>query len=98
MNADNKKSAEIRVYLRPHLKVAKRHQKKSYKSNMIMVTAEKIKEAIDSLPEKEYIILRKWFSENDWKKWDKKIEQENLRESAFICVPFNTCKMHQKII
>ncbi len=42
-----------------------------------MVTAEKIIEAINSLPEREYIRLRKWFSENDWKKWDKKIEQDS---------------------
>jgi hypothetical protein len=42
-----------------------------------MLTAEKIKQAITSLPEKEYINLRKWFSENDWKKWDKEIKQDS---------------------
>ncbi len=42
-----------------------------------MITAEKIKEAITSLPEKEYIKLRQWFSENDWKKWDNKIQQDS---------------------
>ena len=42
-----------------------------------MFTAEKIKEAINSLPEKEYVRLRKWFSEKDWKKWDKKIKQDS---------------------
>ncbi len=41
-----------------------------------MITAEKIKEAINLLPEKEYIILRKWFSETDWIKWDRKIKQD----------------------
>ena len=38
------------------------------------ITAEKIKESINLLPENEYIKLRKWFSEKDWKKWDSKIK------------------------
>ncbi len=42
-----------------------------------MITADKIKEAITSLHENEYIRLRKWFSENDWKKWDEKIRQDS---------------------
>ncbi len=42
-----------------------------------MVSAQKIKKAIKELPEKEYISLRKWFSETDWKKWDKKIKQDS---------------------
>jgi len=42
-----------------------------------MFTAEKIKKAINSLPEKEYVRLRKWFSEKDWKKWDRKIKQDS---------------------
>ena len=42
-----------------------------------MITADKIKEAITYLPENEYIRLKKWFSENDWKKWDKKIRQDS---------------------
>ncbi len=33
-----------------------------------------IKEAIEALPEKDYIQLRQWFSEKDWGKWDKQIE------------------------
>ena len=42
-----------------------------------MLTAEEIKKGIDSLPEKEYIQLRKWFSERDWNEWSKKIEQDS---------------------
>ncbi|QTA93687.1 hypothetical protein [Desulfonema magnum] len=42
-----------------------------------MLTAEEIKREINSLPEKEYVRLRKWFSEKDWDKWDKKIEQDS---------------------
>jgi len=42
-----------------------------------MITVEEIKKAIASLPEKEYVSLRKWFSEKDWEKWDKKIEKDS---------------------
>jgi len=42
-----------------------------------MITAEKIKESINLLPENEYIKLRKWFSEKDWKKWDNEIKQDS---------------------
>ncbi len=42
-----------------------------------MLTVEQIKEAIVSLPEKEYIILRKWFSEKDWEKWDEQIKEDS---------------------
>ncbi len=37
---------------------------------------EEIKEAIAALPEKEYILLRKWFSERDWQKWDLQIKKD----------------------
>jgi hypothetical protein len=38
-----------------------------------MSRVEEIKEAIDTLPEEEYIQLRQWFSEKDWQKWDQQI-------------------------
>ncbi len=38
-----------------------------------MSTVSEIKEAIETLPEKDYIQLRQWFSEKDWGKWDKQI-------------------------
>jgi hypothetical protein len=41
-----------------------------------MLTAEQIKEAIISLPEKEYVKLRDWFLEKDWEDWDKQIEHD----------------------
>lgn len=41
-----------------------------------MLTAEKIKEAIISLPKTEYVKLRDWFLEKDWEDWDKEIEQD----------------------
>ncbi|MBF0229875.1 MAG: hypothetical protein HQK63_09865 [Desulfamplus sp.] len=42
-----------------------------------MITAEEIKHAIESLPEKEYVKLRKWFSKKDWDKWDEAIELDS---------------------
>lgn len=42
-----------------------------------MITAEEIKHAIESLPEIEYVKLRKWFSERDWDKWDKDIQRDS---------------------
>ncbi|GJQ49205.1 hypothetical protein KsCSTR_19970 [Candidatus Kuenenia stuttgartiensis] len=38
-----------------------------------MSTVSKIKEAIETLPENEYVQLRQWFLEKDWEKWDNQI-------------------------
>lgn len=40
----------------------------------------KVKEiqvAIESLQEKEYVRLRRWFSEKDWEKWDQEIKENS---------------------
>ncbi len=42
-----------------------------------MAKIEDIKTAIESLPEKEFIALREWFSEKDWEKWDRQIETDS---------------------
>jgi hypothetical protein len=42
-----------------------------------MSKVEEIKEAIAALPEEEYILLRKWFSEKDWKQWDLQIKKDS---------------------
>lgn len=42
-----------------------------------MSTVNEIKEAIETLPEKDYIKLRQWFSEKDWGKWDKQISEDS---------------------
>ncbi len=39
-----------------------------------MSKVNEIKSAIESLPEKEYVELRNWFSEKDWQNWDRQIE------------------------
>lgn len=36
-----------------------------------------IQSAIESLREKEYSRLRKWFTERDWEKWDREIETDS---------------------
>jgi len=42
-----------------------------------MAKVNKIKAAIEALPEEEYVQLRRWFSEKDWEKWDRKIELDS---------------------
>jgi len=36
-----------------------------------------IRKAIETLSEAEYVELRRWFSERDWKKWDQEIENDS---------------------
>ena len=42
-----------------------------------MSKVEELEKAIDALPEEEYVQLRQWFSEKDWRKWDQQIEAES---------------------
>lgn len=41
-----------------------------------MSKVEEIELAIESLSEEEYARFRRWFSERDWQKWDRKIEAD----------------------
>ena len=42
-----------------------------------MSKVDELKAAIEALPEDDYIELRQWFSEKDWQKWDKQIEEDS---------------------
>lgn len=42
-----------------------------------MTTIEQVLRSIESLSREEYTRLRKWFSERDWEKWDKQIEEDS---------------------
>lgn len=42
-----------------------------------MSKIEELKSTIEALPEDEFIELRQWFSEKDWQKWDKQIEEDS---------------------
>ncbi len=42
-----------------------------------MSTVEEIKSAIVSLSQEEYKRLRVWFTERDWKEWDREIERDS---------------------
>ncbi len=42
-----------------------------------MENLERIKHEIESLPEDDFLQLRKWFSEKDWEKWDRQIEEDS---------------------
>jgi hypothetical protein len=35
------------------------------------------KKAIETLPDEDYVQLRKWFSGKDWRKWDKRIAADS---------------------
>jgi hypothetical protein len=41
-----------------------------------MLNVDEIKNAIELLPEKDFIQLRQWFSEKNWTKWDRQIEDD----------------------
>ena len=42
-----------------------------------MSTITEIQQAILALTENDYVRLRQWFSELDWKKWDEQIEADS---------------------
>ena len=42
-----------------------------------MAQIEQIKSDIEKLTEDEFIKLRKWFMEKEWKKWDKQIAEDS---------------------
>jgi len=42
-----------------------------------MSKVDEIKAAIETLQEEEYVQLRQWFSEKDWEKWDREIEEDS---------------------
>ena len=41
-----------------------------------MSKVDEIQSAIESLTEDEYSRFRKWFSEKDWEKWDRQLEED----------------------
>jgi hypothetical protein len=41
-----------------------------------MLIVDEIKNAIELLPERDFIQLRQWFSEKNWTKWDRQIEAD----------------------
>jgi hypothetical protein len=42
-----------------------------------MTRVQQIQEAIEALPREEYVRLRNWFAERDWKQWDRQIEEDS---------------------
>ena len=41
-----------------------------------MTSIAEIKQAILALPDADYAGLRRWFSELDWEKWDRELEED----------------------
>ena len=42
-----------------------------------MTQLEKLENAVACLPEEEYREFRRWFLEQDWKQWDRQIEEDS---------------------
>jgi hypothetical protein len=42
-----------------------------------MTKVQELERAVASLPEREYGRFRRWFLEEDWKKWDRQIEGDS---------------------
>jgi len=42
-----------------------------------MIKVQDIQMAIEALPPQEYVRLRQWFSERDWKQWDRQIKTDS---------------------
>lgn len=42
-----------------------------------MTRVEEIEAAIEALSGKDYVRLRRWFSEKDWREWDRQIEADS---------------------
>ena len=42
-----------------------------------MTKITEIQQAIMDLPESEYLEIRQWFGELEWKKWDRQIEADS---------------------
>lgn len=47
------------------------------REEVLMSKINTIRKAIESLSEDEYVELRQWFAERDWKKWDQEIEKDS---------------------
>jgi hypothetical protein len=44
-----------------------------------MTRIKALKEAIEALPEVEYVRLRQWFAEKDWLSWDNQIKKDSAQ-------------------
>ena len=63
-----------------------------------MSKVEEIKEAINTLPEEDYILLRQWFSEKDWQQWDKQILSDSASGNLdFLLREANKAKATNKL-
>ena len=42
----------------------------------MMTVVERLQAEIKALPPEEYTLLRQWFLERDWERWDAQLEQD----------------------
>lgn len=41
-----------------------------------MINLERLQLEIETLPEKDFLRLRRWFADKDWARWDKQLETD----------------------
>lgn len=41
-----------------------------------MIDLEQIQREIETLPEKDFLRLRRWFADKDWTRWDSQLEAD----------------------
>jgi hypothetical protein len=64
----------------------------------IMKIVKEIQDAIEKLPEDDYVQLRQWFIESDWEKWDKQIEDDyNKGKLDFLIQEVKSDKANKKL-
>lgn len=47
-----------------------------YLNDMNTVKLETLQTEIEALPDEEYMILRQWFAEKDWERWDQELKSD----------------------
>jgi hypothetical protein len=43
-----------------------------------MTRVQELERAVAALPDREYGRFRRWFLQEDWKKWDRQVEEDSL--------------------
>ena len=41
-----------------------------------MMQIEQLQKEIDMLSDEEFLLLRRWFAEKDWERWDRQLETD----------------------
>jgi uncharacterized membrane protein YbaN (DUF454 family) len=63
-----------------------------------MMQIEELQAEIELLPQDKFVLLRKWFAEKDWERWDEQLEQDSLAGKLdFLLQEAETAKAKSKL-